>query len=550
MATILPRETLLLIRVNEVTENIDAWRSSRLGKALAGMDIESVMAVNNAMPEDIERFTQIKSDITTAIDSAWFEALFSDTAAVAVLPPDVEQFDPDTPESFLNSIILISRPKHPAGLLESLSGMFSTQLNITKEEHGGHTLSRFDIEAGQSAWYAVRDGLLLLALHPAPVVACLSSSVAEDAVLSGHPDFRLLEEDMFRKPGTQGYVFWNSEQTFSKIKDVLTAADLDPLFSAVVDKKIANTYGVKAAGFAAYDDRSTILHKQFVFLVDKEKMLPATARAMSIAPEENRTLEMMPAAPLAYSWQNIYDLKTYWQMSNEAQTLSDEDLTELKDAFRQSVGMEIEEVMEAFGSQFGIVLNDITMGGMFPIPDLAIVAEVRKTDVTDRLVAGLIEKSGMEVNREDVEGTTLTYASIPFVMGLNPAYACKDGFCSLATTRDLVKTILSKPGSNGSLRENPDFKAVDNGLSRENNQIAYIRFAELVGKVQEIIRWGSSFMAMAQPDQAKQTQLIMDKVAIPVMDGLKMYQTIGLRSYITESQVRTDVWIEIDREQP
>ena len=112
----------------------------------------------------------------------------------------------------------------------------------------------------------------------------------------------------------------------------------------------------------------------------------------------------------------------------------------------------------------------------------------------------------------------------------------------MAVNTKIIKSYIDAFTNGQNITGSDAFMAVDKGLSDQNNQLAYIKFDRLLDRIPEIIQWGGSMAAMAQPDKAGQIAPLAEQVINPLVDGLKMYKTIGFRTFFAEAKVESQMY--------
>lgn len=545
--SVLPKDSLMVIRCDHLKENIQRFRESRLGHALENLDLEKALATPGRSQSRIKEAKKKRDDFINALESRWFDTLFSETTALALLPVDASSLTPENPKAIAESLVLISRTRHPATLVSSIGGMFAEDIDVQTEKHAGWEISHFERQSDDPIYFASSGKLLFMALAPGPIAACLEVDAGKSDPLTTHPQYLELKTDLYDAPDTQFSAYLDGIALAKLIIDASQAHGADPEEIAIIEKQLR---GFKAMGFAAYDDLSDTLHRKALILLDKETLDPLMAKILTTQPDVNNTLKMIPGDPLVFNWQNSYSPENFWEILKAQENFTPEELDELHSATKENLGVTFDDLLGAFGKQFCFVLNDVATNGLFPLPELAVVGEVKKEAVINRMVSTVTEKSGLELKEDKHEETQIHYAVIPMVPGITPAYACKDGFCIMATNQELLKTMLNNSDSTPRIKANSAFMAVNKGLTDKNNQVIYIQFASLVGKLRELINWGTTFAGMTDPKGAETAKSNITHVVNPLLSGLEMYETIGLRSQSLNGgeKIQVDGWIQVNRE--
>lgn len=141
-----------------------------------------------------------------------------------------------------------------------------------------------------------------------------------------------------------------------------------------------------AIGYASYDDGSDLLQNRTLVMIDKKGWEPFYAKAYFSKPGENKTLQIVPDNTLVYYWANNLHLKSFWDIYFENQYLNDEEKESMKTSLEKEIGISFDEVLQAFGNQFALILTDINTGGPFPIPKLTFLVEIANQDTVAKLI--------------------------------------------------------------------------------------------------------------------------------------------------------------------
>ncbi|MBT8363656.1 MAG: hypothetical protein KJP23_03055, partial [Deltaproteobacteria bacterium] len=408
-------------------------------------------------------------------------------------------------------------------------------------------INHFVLEAGVKVHYTITGGLVVLALHRRPLVRCLETLKEPASSLAQNPDYHAVEREFKDKSDPEVYSFVNLQELYRLGAEVVSKNIDDRPDYKLFEKQISQMGGFYAAGYAAYDDGSTVLQKKMVFMVDRALLEPQYARALNIKPETGAMLTMLPQSTLGFIWQNTLDLKLYYDSLIESEDLKPEDIAYFDAKVQEKIGMSVEELVNSFGPQWGLALQSIKTGGFFPIPELGIFIQSAHPDIAERIIRQAAAKSDMPISTEAYGSQQISYLQLPFGGDLRPCYAYINGYCIVAVNTKIIKSYIDTINGGQNITNSDSFKAVDKGLSDKNNQLAYIRFDQLMDTVPEIIRWGSSMAATAKPEKAGQIAPVAEQLVNPLIDGLKMYKTVGLRSFIAEAKIESQIYTEVDK---
>jgi hypothetical protein len=424
--------------------------------------------------------------------------------------------------------------------------MFATQLSVQTQDFQQWRIHQFAMENGQQIYYALTDGLVVAGLSPDPVKRCLQQSLGTTPSLLQSQTYSARCAPLFKAGQTDMFAFGDAGRIITLLQEAVDAKAASEPEMAQLKTQLDRIQGIDTIGMVQYDDGSPLVRLKMVVGLDKERMAPPVAKAAGTAPIPNPTLASIPSNALIYSWQNNFDAKYYWQQLQQHPAMTPETVAQIKQSFAEKTGMELDRLLEAFGAQAGLLVNDLNMGGMFPIPELALFVQAEHPDVINQFIRQQAGQFNMPVLQESYKGIDLQYVTLPLGGDLSPAYTFSKGFCTLAINRTLLKSMLDESGTNR-LSSNPSFKAVNQGLTDKNNQVFYMRTEGLVAKTRDIINWAVTWMAMTKPNEADQVRQIMDLGVQPVLDGLTIFKAVGGRTYIDGNQINSDIQVLLDR---
>jgi hypothetical protein len=546
--SLLPGDTLGLVRVCELNKQIERFKSGKMGHALAGMDLPHLMAALEVPPAQRLEFTRSLDSFMDAIDSPWFDSLFGQDVSLALLkaPFNPQQLDPVDLQALMDSVVLLARPRQPGRILESLNSMFATQLSVQTQDYQKWRINQFVLDNGRQVYYALTDGLVVAGLSATPVKRCLQQSLETTSSLLQTQAYRTRCASLFKAGQTDLFAFGDAGRAITLLQEAVERrAPSEPQMDRL-KTQLERIQGIDTISMVQYDDGSPLVHLKMIVGIDKGRMAPPIAWAMGMAPMTNPTLACIPADALLYSWQNNLDVKFYWQEIQRHPAMTPGTVAQIKKAFAKNTGMELDRLLEAFGTQAGLLVNDLNMGGMFPIPELALFVQAKQPDVINQFIRRQADQFNMPVQQESYQGTDLQYVMLPVGGDLSPAYAFSKGFCTLAINRTLLKSMLDEAGTNR-LSSHPSFKSISQGLTDKNNQVFYMRTEGLVAKAREIVDWAMTWMAMTKPNETDQARQIVELGINPMLDGLSMFKAVGGRTYIEEDQINSDIQVLLDR---
>lgn len=546
-AEILPADTLMMVELIDLERSIDNFKSGKLGQKLKEIDFGGVMQKLGVQPNEIENYIKIKTSILSTIDGILFKEIFGQEAVVAILSIKIDSLEPKELIKALGSVVLISRPKHNADIVGFISRVFATKLDCQTENYSGYVIHGCELENDLSVYFSLADGLMIISLDRETVKKCLDLRVNNQTSLANNEYYQKLR-DRLGSSEIRGFVYNNTEKMYENILDIVRLFSSKEDKLAGIERSLASLKGLKAIGYASYDDGSDLLYDKMLVMLDKSGMDPVYAKLYSIKPKTNKTLKMVPNNTMGYYWANTLDLMSYLELYSRESFLSDEAKKSIEAKFEKAVGISLDEVLHAFGNEFGLTLTDIVTGGPFPIPKLTFFIEVTNQDTVVKLIESAIQKFGIGLEQEAFEDVEISYLVLPFGKNIQPSYALFNGYCMISISRQLIKDMISTYKNGGDITSDPDFQYINQGLTEKNNSVMFIKFGRFIDRIEQVVSWGNNLMAFKNQESVEKGRIILNGVVNPFLEGLKMYKTVGARTVIKENEIETDWICKIERQ--
>lgn len=545
-ADLLPHDTLLLVDLIDLEKGIDDFKKGKFGQKLKEIDLAKVMLELEVPKDVIEKYKKIESSVSSAIDSLLFKELFGQETAIAVLPIKIDHPKLEELKKALRSIVLISRPKHNADFTEFITRYLAKGSEGQVEVYGDYEIKNLNLDNDLSIYYSLADGLLIASFDSLSIKNCIHFKANQKESLAENKNYRDLRHKLV-STSIRSFVYNNTEKFCDYMLIIARSINPDGMKPADIERSLAPFKGIKAVGYAAYDDGSDLLHDKALVLFDKCKMEPDYAKAYSFKPGENKTIQMVPEDTICYYWTNTMDTESLFNIFSE-KMFPDDKARESKEAeFQKEFGGSLDEIFQALGNQFGIILTDVDMGGPIPIPKLTILFEVKNQETLVKFFESAIQKEGIGLEKEKFENVEINNIALPPGLGIQPSYVFYKGFCMVSVDRQMIKDMINVSNNGQGIIANVDFQNVNKGLTGKNNDIVFIKFDDLIDEIKELWEWQFSNITSKNKDTGAKCKIITDGVIYPFLDGLKMYKTIGSHRIIKENEIESETYLKIDR---
>jgi hypothetical protein len=439
----------------------------------------------------------------------------------------------DNPAKALEErLLLIAKPRHNVKLLQLLAPVLGQDLEQSAAQYGSHIITRYRLDESTTIATATVNGWIIAGIEERLVRKALDHFDTGENTLSGNKDFKRLRKN-FRDAQLfcylslpalyeQGLVMSNNLQEAEK-KEFL--------------KLLEQWKGWGAVSYGAWQAEGGLKDKAEI-LFNKESLDSRVARLCDVKPALNRTLGLVPAETLFYYWTNTINLPLIWELySATVVQQQPQSLDLLRKELRDSVDVELEELFEMIDKEFAVIIKDVEDKGI-PLPKAAAIIQLRDPDRFLKIFHTLLEEGEIPLSRKKVGKYTVTYWGIAPQGGLQPAFTLVDEYLLLSNSIDLVSQIIAlKSDPAKSLLSKKNMQEVGKELNKKSNSTAYIHFSLLIDALKAMTSWAASMAIIQGPEVAKEADILVNKLILPLLDGLGMYSKLGSRSVITEDSI-------------
>ncbi|MGR0481804.1 MAG: hypothetical protein ACTFAL_10480 [Candidatus Electronema sp. V4] len=517
---LVPEDALLLIDAADAAAAGRTFLSSRFGRTLKDIRWAAVLDQLDVPPLLRKPAEEQLASLQHLLVHPLLQEAFSQRTVLALLPPEPEALAAAPLDTLLTHALLLTAPPSEGG------AAFLDLLKAEKKQpdvlyHHGMGILVLELDQGRKLHAALVGGQIALSLGLEPVQQSIDLFIRHFIYkrngLAARRDYAELKQEA---GGCDDFFLYAD---LARLKALFAGeAVLPPLEAASGARSMALFH--RPDGEAA--KLTTVLR-----FAPEELRLPLQKKIYSTAPVANRTLAKMPASLLLYVWSG------WLQPDCWRQSLIDsgrQETTDKTDAwFKAQTGLSFGEILSLFGREFSVNIAEISTTGLFPVPRLCFVVEVRERKKAERFLSHLL--SGLPVKREQLpDGVTLV--SLQAAKGmLQPAYAFADSFLYLADSREQLVAILAESG--GRMQDDRSFQAVDTGRGQPGNLLIFARAAELAEGLKEMAAWAGTMIAVRSDQAGEKSKVLIDQVVMPLLDSLGGFEAVSLRSFTRSGEL-------------
>jgi len=526
----LPKNVLFYIHQKDLSSLLDDFKKSHLGMAIAGIDLIQTAKDLTLPDKDILLLKKIQDEGSAFIKSPLFNELFGNDFTLALLPVEsVKTHDPK--EKIQQSLVLITRPRHGARLVDLLASGFDKVLNQTSEKFDEYTIKTLRQEGSETVSFVTVRDLVLISLNKRLIKDCLDRYIKEKTSLGDNDNFKKIHE-MFKDPEVFCYCALDSLNVLFE----QTLAATDAKRKNILKAELKKWKGMQAAGYGAWLDADRIRDKGIIIL-DNSKFDPAVREIYNISSGKNKTLAIVPDHVLGYYWTNTMDFPRYWKMYLAGANFDKEKVAESLDTIKKRFGMSLENILGMLGRQGGFMMQEGEKNKFLPLPDFSFFVRVKDEKNFDKFYNKFLTNPNLNIKNMTYKGEAITSIASVSHGSFMRLYAMHNDYFVATTSMSMMKRIIDVMQGGAGLKNSPGFKMVSTGLLEDNNSVAYLRIGDMIKTARELVNWGLAIMAVQNQQDSRRLGIVVDRILNPIFDGLAMYSDFGMHSRISPNLI-------------
>ena len=280
-------------------------------------------------------------------------------------------------------------------------------------------------------------------------------------------------------------------------------------------------------------NRQDALEQKAILTYNPSELQPEYRELFNVRPTRTDTHTWINGETIWYYWTNILRPKALLDMyhANIVQPPNLEKNSLIND-ISTITQVPVKELLSLIENDVVVALKDSSHDHFIPIPRLLVAIKINNSEKLLQVIQTLIGHYNIPLTKKSIDGMThYLWGGVIPAGDLQPGFSVTTDYLVLSSNRQQIKEFIRKGQDFQTLHAKPAFKAVDIGLTEQNNSINFIDFSQLTSLFKEMISWVGTLIAIQDRETAKRSKLLIDEVINPVLDGMAMYSTIGMRSY-------------------
>lgn len=527
----LPADVMLYAEQHDFVEMYEAFSESRLGRVLSRIDYVNIAIELDGDKDSVTDALTVWKEIHKLILEPGFNQLLGKEFALALFP--MPGFTPEDPAKILEErLLLIARPRHDAKLLQFLASYITKDIEQATVQYGSHTITRYKLDERYTLSTATVAGLVLAAFDERLVRKSLHTYDTQSNTLAKSTKFQRLQKNF------EGAALFNYfSLTPLKKQGQIIVEKLPEDDQKEFHELLEQWNGWEAGAYGAWS-QDGLIRERLEILYEPQKLDKDVARLFTTKPEENNTLNMVPADSLFYYWGNSLNLPLIFDMYNELLMGQHHEMFDLlQQELQDLVGMRLEDILALTANECGIIVEEVADEGV-PLPKVLVMLELKDTEKFLQVFHRLLKEADIPITRSVFENHEISYWGIAPQDGLQPAFTMSGNYLLLSNSRNLVKQVIQlQKTPTDTLVNNPELKELQQVLKRNNNSTTYMHIALMADAFETLATWAGGMAVLQGPDTAHKVKVVVDDLVLPLLDGVAMYTRLASRTEVMERRI-------------
>jgi len=516
----------------DLEQRVEEFAHGPLGKVFHELDYELIGRELELPDEQIEQVLQIKEEIQKAFKDPLLNILFGSEASIAFFPFIPESSEP-LEQQVLENILVISRPKHSARLMD-FAGWFNTSEDrLTETRYGSHTIKRFELETGERISAVRVKELLVFGFNEQILRQSLDVYDGTEKKLLDDPEYR---EKIQTFSGASLTCYVNLKDLPEHVKNISESSYI--VENGLHIEELDYLEGYKSGYFGAWRENDRIIDKALISF-DKELLSKDSKVLLEHEPALPDSFKRVGEDTILYYWTNNFEPSVILEWFKQKQ---DDDGSRATNEFvsqlSQITGLPPETLVSLIDNDLTLAVKGISETQLVPLP--VFLLSVKSSDLEQLRISleKIIAHFDIPVRRTEIGGSELiSWGGIIGIGSVLPSLMFADNQVILSSNRDQINEFLELKDLEKGLNQNNSFKKLEENLVKPSNSMTYLDFAETTQTIKEMVSWGGTMLALKDREMARKSKVLIDQLINPLLDGLAMYSIIGSRKYVEDDTI-------------
>lgn len=516
----LPEDTLIYMHLVDAKRFFYNAAQSRMGQELQSIDFIK-LALDLEVPlERVALLRNIREQFSGQHNKRLFTELFSNNLTFAVLPNAADtQFN----QHLENNLLLFAEPKHSARVIQAKL-QTNSDFSVTSSQYGQYFIYRFK---------TFFDTPISVVFVGQRIVISFSERTLRRALDRFDEQQKNLSENYFyqefsRKEAQSDYFcFVNLKKMRSQLEDFLPGmAEIRPQESNVLEM----LQGFNAGAYW-FSTKNGLRQDKVTIHYNEKKLKQDIGYFLDIQPANDIHFDKSPRDTLLYFWTNTLDLNRLWDLLTLRADIDPLLLQSFEESITLTAGVPFDELLGMVGNHFHFILRPPSPHDPVPLPNFTIIFNLADEQKAKSTMQQLFLHNEIPHNNDIYRGVPFTYWGHEMQIGLQPVYAFYNNSVyfstSVQTQLEIINTMINRKG----LTTTYNYNVVSKPLFDSNNSHGFVQITAMVDIVKELVSIGEAMYSRQNRKAAYRTKKIVYSLLYPLLDGLKTYSSVAVRSY-------------------
>ncbi len=529
-------EVLVVSKNFNFVKRVKNFQETPLADVLNTIDYSLLSAVLDISVVDPQKITVWKEAFESMIQHPLSVEILGKEFTIALFSDDNSSYS-EAGSDPLDTLLVIARPRHHARIIELFSEFMDDEGSLSEARYGGYIIKRIPIQNNRTVAVTRVKGLLLMSFNERVLRKSLDIYDRGISLISEEKNYSRVTEQC-RNCASVTYI--NIRKSIEAFAETMQDSENDRLGSVMPDilKKFK---GYEQLIWATWDNKNFISQKA-VLSFDRNEILPEYRELFTIEPTTSESYKRINGDTIWYYWTNILRPNALLTLYNHGQNGIPEDghkrfITEIADI----AGLSVEALFALVENDFLVSVEKSPEEQFIPIPHMLLALKTNDGEELLSAIEKITKFYDIPMIRQSINGVNVyLWGGVAPTGDLQPTFCVTDNYFVFSSNRKQIKEFILDGHGYQALDVNPEFKQVNNGLTGENNSVNYIDSRNLVVLIKEVVSWIGTMIAIQDREAAQRSKILIDEMLNPLLDGLAMYSTIGMRSYTEENRIHIE----------
>ncbi|MFH0781069.1 MAG: hypothetical protein V2B20_03825 [Pseudomonadota bacterium] len=537
----IPSTTLVYFEQKNPVDSLDSVVFSSLERKILAIDFAAVAKEIGVAEETIAWMHHLAKAAKSIQNDSLIRKLCGNRFALAILPPsDKMQSSQDSAEFLKENLVIIAEPQKLIKVLGSITSMLTDSVGGVKGtsvQYGHHRILRI-VRNGQSYALAALDDLVIIGQSERQLRRCIDTFDGEISSFSDNTELLAFKSSF---PAFDNFLvlpFKNIGEYFSALLDGYYLGDM-----AFISRKASSLVGITGFFYGAKKQKS-IFKEKMIVRYESQSIKGMFRDRLATRPIKPSRFFLISPKPMFYLWSNSFDSQGFLNYAQGWGKEGGGDADIVARLKSSVIGKDFKD-LPMFGKEITVIAEQSPVNTPLPLPLAMIFVPVVDKDTLKATMLELVDTYDIPVSTEEYDSVEYTFWSQSPQEGLFPLYGFWGEYFFLGNSVTLLQKIIDAKGRGLSLLDIDSVKKDDPGVTEKNNLMVYSNNIQVINILEIFLRAFGTIAAIEDRGFAKKARVVIQKIILPLLEEVKIFDTSVTRSYFTPEMIVVDTYTNI-----